>query len=226
MKKLLITSSLIVAIATSVASAKNNLYVGLNGIAVDSKFNVDNDLKLDKKSLGLGANVGYKFNNNGLIIAPELFFDYLNSKKTSTSAEATTELDVNELGDTDSYNVKNYYNYKTKLNYRYGARLNIGYEFNNRFSVVANYGLAAVNYESNATVVKDYYEDDYKESDSYKKRGSKISSIYGLGAGYNLNENVTLKLNANSQTFDYELEEGYKIKNKIMTYSAGVAYNF
>ena len=85
--------------------------------------------------------------------------------------------------------------------------------------------MAAVNYESNATIVKDYYEYDYKESDSYKKRGSKISSIYGLGAGYNLNENVTLKLNANLQNFDYKVEES-KIKNKIMTYSAGVAYNF
>jgi len=199
MKKLLITSSLIFAIAASAASAKDNLYVGLNGIMSDSKADIDGVLKLNKKSLGLGANVGYKLTTNGLIVAPEAFFDYLNNKKI---------LPVSDEG--DNFKIKN------KFNYRYGARLNIGYEINNQFSVVANYGLAAVDYEIST----------YDDVETFvKKRGSKISSIYGLGAGYNLNENITLKLNANLQNFDYKIEES-KVKNKIMTYSAGVAYNF
>lgn len=213
------TSSLIFSIFSFVVNAKNHPYVGINGIISDSKIDI-HDINLNKKSLGLGANVGYKINNNGLIIAPEAFFDYLNNEKTLTSSSE----ELNFING-QKYTVTFIDSSKTKLNYRYGARLNIGYEFNNKFSIVANYGLAAVNYKYNNEYF--YYDEfDGKQSEpSIKKRGSKISSIYGLGAGYNLNKNITLKLNANLQNFDYKIKES-KVKNKIMTYSAGVAYNF
>jgi len=200
MKKLLIISSIVASMAVSSANAKDNAYVGFVLLASHAK-NETIDLnsgtnagKSSQTAAGLGLNAGYKIGfNNGLFIAPEAFFDYLNNK------------------DTDKQDKNNTYT----INSRYGAKLNLGYDLNDKFSVFANYGLANVGYQVSLG------------SSNESHGASKIAAIYGLGVAYNINEQLTVKLGANRQDFNTRgVDQGIRIKNVIKTYSVGLAYNF
>jgi outer membrane autotransporter protein len=194
MKKLLIVS-IIATIATSSANANDRAYVGLDLSSSHVKNKVsdgEGTTKISNNIAGFGLNAGYKINfNKGLFVAPEVFFDYLNNKSSPDDNSASYKIDS-----------------------RYGAKLNLGYNFNEKFSVFANYGLANVRYKLS--------------SSDLSENGSKIAAIYGLGFAYNINEQLTAKIGANRQKLatGFADNSGLEIKSAIETYSVGLAYNF
>jgi opacity protein-like surface antigen len=68
-----------------------------------------------------------------------------------------------------------------ELRSRYGAKANLGYNFNDKFSAYATYGLAAVD-----------HVDNFPTRPSSQGKW-KTSAIYGFGAVFNINENWDLK---------------------------------
>ena len=104
----------------SFAHAKDGVYVGADLLKVHARYKLAelefSDSLVDKKnggnSVGVGVSLGYKKSLNDFFLAPELFYDYLNSSTKDYWHNSA-------LFDQDSLELRS----------RYGARLNIGYNF-------------------------------------------------------------------------------------------------
>jgi len=78
----------------------------------------------DKISVGIAYKYAYNF-DNGIYVAPIVFFDYSNVKAGSYATSL----------------------YKYKLDYRYGIKTNLGYDITDKFSLYSNMGVAYNKYE-------------------------------------------------------------------------------
>lgn len=136
-----IASSLILS---SQANAKDGFYAGADLLLSNAKYKYLNRTnyvipsevggvdKIDGNGVGVGVSAGYKKYFDQVFVAPEVFYDYLN---TSTK----DYFFVYDASD------------KINLRSRYGAKLNLGYDLTDKFSAYANFGMAQVNYLNKST---------------------------------------------------------------------------
>ena len=211
MKKFLVASAIIATLATASASAKDGAYVGfdINTSNVENKFqnrinkmdpDNNNNIKADHDSIGFGLNAGYKIGFNQAFVAPELFFDYLNNSGKQSGYELDMASNKND---------------RFEINNRYGAKVNLGYNFTEKFNGFVNLGLANTRYAVNSESIK------------LSKGASKLAPIYGLGVAYNINDKWTTKLSYDRQKFNAgEVLEGYRNITTITVVKVGLAYNF
>ena len=175
-------SLIICSTFTNPLFARDGGYVGLDYLISNAKFKYAGDVnsyssqiitKSDSVASGVGIVVGYQKSYKNIFIAPELFYDYLNS---STRDYSFRESPYQQ----DSMEIRS----------RYGAKLNLGYSFNDQFSTYLTYGFSSLDYVANFPSINE------------SKNRSKISSIYGIGAVYNFTKNWGMKLEFNTQRFN------------------------
>lgn len=169
--------------------------------------------KTDKAAVAGGLNVGYNFDiNDKFFVAPELFYDHLNNKVGDPYGNP----------DGDGFRQAAYYNDTTTLTYRYGAKVNLGYNFAQKFALFTSIGVANVNYKYdwNSNI-------GGALTDNHSYRSDKVAMIYGLGAAYKISDEMTGKISIDHQSFNttYALY-GWRSKVNLNVVKLGVAYNF
>jgi opacity protein-like surface antigen len=201
MKKLITITALVTTFAASSAFAKTEgNYLGVSALRVsaDNKYKsndttASNYSNFKDSSMGYGVDYKYAFNFDKIFLAPGVFFD-----KLGVTAK-------DQDGDSVS------------ANYRYGVKLDLGYDFNEKFSAYLSAGVANVNYKV-----------DWK-SISQKKSGSKTGFIGGIGLNYQALDNVVLNLEYNSQSLDFTTPDNggiNKVNSDIKALKFGVSYKF
>ncbi|MCE3254746.1 MAG: hypothetical protein K0R25_240 [Rickettsiaceae bacterium] len=206
MKKLSFITLLGALFLSSQVSAKDGLYVGADLITSDAQFKYSSAFsspfaqkKVDSMNIGVGANIGYKKSFNRVFVAPELFYDYLNS---STK---------------DYYH--NHYPYTKdtlELPVRYGAKANFGFNFTDNFAGYLTYGLSNI------------HQIDKSPALNANHGRWKISPIYGAGSVFNINPNWGIKIEFNRQKFEvpYSFDLATTSKVKLNILKTGLVYNF
>jgi hypothetical protein len=207
MKKLALILAIASICTASQANAKDGFFVGVDVLRsevkhknLDRREGADTDgEKVNTHSVGFGLNAGYKISFDKIFVAPEGFYDNINSSSKDFFYSRSP------LFEWDRMNV----------NYRYGGKVNLGYAFTPDFKGFVNAGFANVNYE-------------YKwisEGVSYKS--SKIAAIYGLGFSYDINENWLLKTSFDHQRLDARyFERKHTDRMKLDVLKVGIAYSF
>lgn len=205
------TLSFITAISSLFISsqtfAKEGVYVGADLVTSNAQYKYvatgvsgsNAQKKVDGTDIGAGLTIGYKKSFGEIFVAPEIFYDYLNSSSK------------------DYYYNKGRYRQDTlELRSRYGAKVNLGYDFADSFSGYVTYGLATVD-----------HVDNFPTNPNSQGKW-KTSAIYGLGATLNLNDNWAFKAEFNSQRFNvpYSYDGGVTSKVRLNTLKTGLVYNF
>jgi Outer membrane protein beta-barrel domain len=175
--------------------------------------------KFDVRNAGLGGYFGYNialpydcFSGN-CFVAPELFYDYLNSSSTLYAHDSSAP----------SNNRKDS---KIDFEHRYGAKMNIGYWLGD-LGVFVNYGVANVGYK-----FKSYEASENMPGGKLQRyRDDTMSAVYGLGLKYYFNYRWSLKLSYDHQkvvTYFYSVrtQKEYKNKASIDVVRFGFDYNF
>ncbi len=197
MKKLIAIASLAAIFTTSSASAKTEgNYVGVDVLKASVKNNYKGDEgyygKIKDDSIGLGLSYKHAFNYNQIFLAPSVFFDKLGL----------------EAIDSDDGSIS--------LDYRYGAKLDLGYDFTEEFSLYATSGISNVSYKINWPGVA-------------KKNDSQSGYLYGVGASYKFSKDISLNLEYNRQSLDLNTPDNSSIgkaESKLKVMKVGVSYSF
>lgn len=220
MKKIII--SLLVLLSFE-AAAKDGAYVGVNlnhshaqhrvgGVDTTSYTisSYDNMSYTDAKNVGFGFEAGYKISFDGIYLAPEIFFDQLNNNAEDPSANINLASSANFVQD------------RLILNYRYGAKLNVGHNFTDKFSVFLTGGFANVDYDVNWNSLQGSSDVGYS---SYG--ADKLALLYGFGVAYDVSENLAAKLTFDRQDFAirYSLD-GWRSSVELDVIRLGVAWGF
>ncbi len=201
-------SLIICSTLTNPLFARDGGYVGLDYLISNAKFKYAGDVnsyssqiitKSDSVASGVGIVVGYQKSYKNIFIAPELFYDYLNS---STRDYIFRESPYQQ----DSMEIRS----------RHGAKLNLGYSFNDQFLTYLTYGFSSLDYVNKFPSINE------------SRSRSKISSIYGIGVVYNLTKNWGMKLEFNTQRFNVpyatDLSDSSKVRLNVL--KTGLIYNF
>ncbi len=212
MKKLSLVSAVLCAIlSTSVASAKDGFYAGADLVLSNAKYKYHDKSgtehsnsvgKIDGNGVGVGITGGYKKSFDQVFVAPEVFYDYLNSS-TQDYYHSVAPFQQDTL----------------EIRSRYGAKANLGYDFSNKFSTYLTAGLASVNYIN-------------RWPSSHDSQGkSTLSPIYGLGALFQINDSWAVKAELNQQKFHarYGIDSGSSTvvsKVTLNVLKTGLVYSF
>jgi outer membrane autotransporter protein len=211
MKKLSLIALFSALFLASQANAKDGVYVGADLVTSNAQYKYAGAIgsvgavaqrRVDGTSVGAGLSVGYKKSFNGVFVAPELFYDYLNSSTHDYY-----------------YNNPGYKQDSLELRSRYGAKANLGYNFSNKFSAYATYGLASVDHVDNFPTAT---------SVSRSQGKWKTAAIYGIGAVFNFNENWGIRAEFNTQRFNvpYSYHVGVMSKVRLNVLKTGLVYSF
>lgn len=223
MKKIVISIAILAALSNQ-AFAKNGFYIGAD-IAhntVEQKFHnrdfysaafLPNNMFVRDSGTGFGLNAGYKQELcDKLFIAPEIFYDKLNV-------------------DAGDY----YYNHpnpsftspndQIQFKYRYGVKLNLGYNFTQKFTGFVNVGVAQLKYKTDYPSVA--------TTTPFNEEKSKNSPILGVGVLYNITNNVAAKFEYNRQNFNIDYGIGSSTRGAVArsrvnidSLKVGLVYNF
>ncbi len=166
---------------SSQAIAKDGIYVGADLIISRADYKLhslydvaEEDGKINGNyDFGAGISTGYKKSFKQFFIAPEIFYDYLNSRTK------------------DYYhNIAPYDQDSMEIRSRYGFKTNFGYDFTDKFSTYLNYGIVLVDHVDKFPSVND------------SKGKWQTAAIYGIGSIYNISDNWGIKAEFNSQRFN------------------------
>lgn len=207
MKKHLITTCLFAVLAASSANAKDGAYVGADMIISKANYKYYGSIpapqsRIDSNNdVGAGLSAGYKKSFDQVFIAPEVFYDYLNSSSKNYFQTSTA---VNASQDT------------MELRSRYGIKANLGYDFTNDFSTYLTYGIARI--------------DQINNYPSFNASNGKwrTAAIYGIGAQYKLCEKWSVRAELNSQRLNIPFEgmPDASSKVRINALKVGAVYSF
>lgn len=195
MKKYIALAALSATLLSLPANAKTQgHYVGIDWINSKTKntYTVDGDSSPskynDKSSYGIGLNYKYAFNFNDFFVAPGVFFDKLGFGYDSV-----------------------------ELQYRLGAKLDLGYDINDKFAVYFTNGFANTNYK--------YLPNDRSTN---KNTTEYMDYFYGIGASYGLTERVSLNVEYSMQNNTALIgEEGFgRVKTDLSLLKIGATYHF
>lgn len=199
-----IASSLLL---TSQANAKDSFYAGADVLWANAKhryydriaYSSNNGDSIDSDSINFGVNAGYKANFGKAFIAPEIFYDHIN---TSTK-------DFSYLDDPNTKQDR------MEINSRYGIKLNLGYNFFSKFSGFVNAGAANVSYNNRWP------------SENKSHGATKFAMIYGLGLLYEINDKWSVRTSYDRQTFNTQyVSEGLRDKVRLDVVKLGAVYSF
>lgn len=225
MKKLLLYFTILLLFPLN-SFAKNGAYIGINGnrsfadhkIVETANTNVrgiffiqQDRTTTNADNVGFGFEGGYRFDlKDGFFITSELFFDQLNNNAMDPYASGNP----NDQGFASRQD-------RIILNYRYGAKLNLGYEFNKKFGAFVNGGIGVVDYDvpwNSQAVIRPRFNSYGSTSDS---------AVYGIGAHYNLSEKLAIKASYDVQklAIRYNLD-GWRSSVELRVFKLGLNYNF
>lgn len=210
MKKISILTALIAAFSfVSSASNATGFYVGADALFSSASFNSKSNLSVsapqdgdnkDGDNIGLGLNLGYRFDLLNLYTAAEVFYDHL---------------DVSATGFNDAYRAPRA-NDSLNVNNRYGVKGHVGAAILPFITPFFTLGMANVDY-------------DIKINSSNSSVGkTELSPLYGLGVLVDL-PIVGLSARASYDYQDVNMDyvdATTKINTDIHTVRLGIAYNF
>jgi opacity protein-like surface antigen len=190
MKKTIAISTILMVLSSVPAMAKTEgNYVGLD--LTNARVNYEGGSSVhDDKQTSFGANYKYAFNHNNFFVAPGVFFEDLNVKSEDNVG--------------DNWNV----------NYRYGAKLDLGYDFTDKFAGFVNAGVANTNYKV------------HQKSISQKATDDDLSGVYGVGVKYSVSNNVDLGLGYDYSEIEVKGADGSVKSPNVQVIKVGAAYKF
>ncbi len=151
---------------------------------------------------GVGVGVGYRLNLDAIYLAPELFYDYIDSKSNDPFCANGEDVYSNQ----DRIN----------LNYRFGGKLNLGLNIFNKLDLYVNYGLSYVDYDINWNGATKVSRGHLKDSD-----------IIGGGISYNFSENIAVRAAYDRQNLNLRYIHSFlSLKTTLETYRLGLVYKF
>jgi opacity protein-like surface antigen len=203
MKKLLIISAILTSFTSNVFAKTEGHYLGLNI---------------------LQSNVKHEYEVDGTKVANYPKFD---DSTVGFGVDYKYAINLNGIFiapgvfyDHISTEAKDDDNDSVNTNFRYGIKADIGYDFTESLSAYFSVGAAVLNYEM-----------DWQNSLGLKKSGNAISGIVGVGAKYEINENLALKAEFDYQNAEIEgvvADTGrrWDTQAQISTIKFGAAYKF
>ena len=197
MKKIFILTIITSFLLSFQASASTQgSYLGINLINTDKEFYsaVNGDANpADKTSYGVSYK--YALNFDKIFIAPGIFYNHNNIQNSSSEDSSRTDLH--------------------KLKYSYGARLDLGYDVNDKLSPYFLFGhsegrISQTTDNSNSVQTLEFF-------------------FYGLGAKYLIDKNISLniayKINKARKSNDiFNATDCFKPEYKVLEF--GILYNF
>jgi opacity protein-like surface antigen len=110
-----------------------------------------------------------------------------------------------------------FYDYlDTPVVYRLGAKVNLGYKFDQKFSGFVNVG-----------VTNNSYDDSRPGSQaSYDASANRVAVLYGAGVSYDLNRDWALRGSYDWQRFDAKYNTGQKDRLSLGVLKLGTTYSF
>lgn len=221
MKKTILFLTVLSSAIFSQAYAKNGFYAGANiahNIA-EQKYRdrghygiyAPNNSFVRDRGTGFGVNVGYKQEIcKKVFLAPEIFYDNLNVDLKDYYYNDPTFPSPND---------------QLQFKYRYGAKLNVGYKFSEKFAGFVNFGVAQLRYK--------YDWPSVANANPSNKAEFKRSPIIGVGVSYDITDHVTARFEYNRQNFN----TGYgnapasngavaRSRTEIESVKLGLVYNF
>jgi len=216
MKKLVIVSSLIAALASAPAFAKTEghyLGIDLHRSVLESK-QVNLGGSSDKRQFetsktGLGVSYKYAFNFNKIFIAPGLFYERLGNKNYALDDEGEG------LGGS----------YLAAQN-RYGVRTDFGYDVTDNLGLYVTVGYTEIGYSA-------YAQDQHSPipGEPTQKRINKRDRgmMYGFGAISKISDHVSLGFEYNTQDFSVMSPDQLspiRHKANLDLYKVTLAYRF
>lgn len=234
MKKYILITALAMLVSESAFARTQGLLVGLDYLATTTGFiekteYIDNrepfvGKKHSRTTNGVGLNVKYAFNANNFFIAPGAF------------------VEQNSFG-TESVNDPEYSRKKLQTKNRFGARVDVGYDFNlpyyfpnNQYMAVSPYltgGYAVVHYKSASEL-----EVTGLGTFTDTRKGFDGNFFYGAGLKIDIAQNLALNFEYNRQDYlakvniassPVELRQQYsadRFKTTLDIYKIGLIYNF
>lgn len=215
MKKVFIaTLSLIFLSLQANAARKSRFFVGTDYLSVDAKHEyfvnyqatILNPARIDASNVnhGIGFSLGYRAYLKQLFVAPEFFFDYINSS-TADFYASEAGFDQDELA----------------INYRYGLKINVGYNLWRTMNVFVNAGISRVDFDIR------WKNEGANQAGNRSYGSSKIVPIYGAGISYDITPYLTLRLGWDMQNFNLRyVEQGLVDRVTLNVYKAGFTVNF
>ena len=213
MKKIILLSLLISGM-TSVANAKTGPYLGLDinrSKATHSYSHVSGNNSNSDSNVGYSVSAGYNFDFDKFFLAPEIFYDKINTSNKSYLCP-----------DGGAHYCKD----KMEIDSRYGAKINLGYEVAPKTRIFINGGYTNVKMDQR-------YLNGYTAITTGRvlvRSNEGGVFTYGFGASYSLDNNWAIRTS-------YEISElkvvhqDYLVPQpldriKLQIFKLGVVYSF
>ena len=215
-------------------------YIGIDLIKTNLSFSTEEFMHPDVKnvrpieksiqtnadsSYSFGLKYGYALNYRGFFIAPGLIYEKNNVKNYLNRSSESARTQYNFFG-------KSY----SKINKRYGAKIDIGVDINESFSIYGTIGRAINYYQSYGSLYFDNYTDpndiwyESKLKDPWKHvRGKKSAPFFGGGFRIKIYKNwlvngeynytrFTIDTKNEDQTGNLEYQTGAPVDPKSQIY--------
>lgn len=194
MKKLLITTVILGSLFSSLAMAKTEgNYVGVDILSTNFESFDANFEKHDESSFGFGVNYKYAINFNNFFIAPGIFLNHNNASSSFA-----------DLGN-GSYDIDT-------LKYSYGAKVDLGYDINDKIAAFVTGGYL----ESRIELTEDFQTTRNITEESF---------LYGGGVKYSVTNDVDV--NIAYEHAEYDIGALSHINDfDIDTIKVGASYKF
>ncbi len=187
-------------------------YVGLDATYIDARHSYSNNtidddtappsrLNTSSEDFGYAFSGGYRYNMGKFFVAPEAFYDFLNSRAKDFYVHDGSEPAGSSI----------------RINYRYGGKMNFGYQLTERFSTFLNVGVAKTRYHQNW------------DSDTYKKKydNAKRGVVWGVGVIYSLSDHWATRVSYDYERLKTRyVDQGFQDLIKLHVVKAGLVYSF
>ncbi len=229
MKKL-VTLSVLAVLASASASAKTEgNFVDFSVLRSSIKLKDTEEFnKKSDSSFGFGFAYKHAISFNDFFVAPGVFFDHLGNETKESGTDGG-------IGFVSSFSNKG------SINNRYGAKLDLGYDLNDQFSVYGTGGLSYLSYNIRSSLSwDDTTTPANPDTTSFSKKGRKSSPFVGAGFLYKINkdlalmaeytmQNVNIKTPGSSSTNGVEFNPSISAstaKIKLNILKVGLSYHF
>lgn len=185
MKKIILISAVSSMIAVSAFAKTEGDYGSVNWTYNRAQFGSDDKTV---SASGVGIELKHAFNQDKIFLAPAIFAEWNHLNRDVNSTNVT-------------------------INNRYGAKLNLGYDFNDDVALYIVGGYSFLNYRTNSPA-------------GAKTDRAKGDLFYGIGLTQSLNKDWALNFEYNYQEFDLSNSEGQRISTNYDTVKLGMNYKF
>lgn len=219
MKKVLTTALVLGALYGTANATEIKPYVGL-----DAGYNIMNtkDIKWadedTSKKANFGLNAGAKINfENKMFLGAELYYRLGKIADLSKSVQEDYPL----------YDARYIGKRTLEIENTFGAKLYLGYEFNDKMNAFVSFGLNRMELEYNGSdEVYEISSGDYLDADFYKYTNNKFAPSFGLGASYSFTKNIEARLSYEFINYKVDEELTDSVKSNTHSIRLGVNYLF